>query len=206
MKQYLWRIVLPIVILLQVLTIGQINATASSQLTDILTLAPGIQLDIRYATVNNFLGQAVYPKAQCLLRSTVAQRLADVQQALESQNLGLKVFDCYRPLSVQKHMWRILPDSNYVANPQNGSRHNRAAAVDVTLVNEQGESLEMPSEFDDFSEKSHANYSDASKIALQNRRLLQQVMKKAGFQLLKTEWWHFDAPNWQRYKVLDIDF
>jgi zinc D-Ala-D-Ala dipeptidase len=206
MKQYFWQIVLSIVVLCQVLTIGQIKATAAPQLTDILTLAPGIQLDIRYATVDNFLGQAVYPKAQCLLRSTVAQRLANVQQTLESQNLGLKVFDCYRPLSVQKRMWKIKPDANYVANPQNGSRHNRGAAVDVGLVDDQGQVLEMPSEFDDFSDKSDADYPHASKIALQNRRLLQQVMKQQGFKLLDTEWWHFDAPNWQRYKVLDIDF
>jgi len=93
-----------------------------------------IRLDIRYATTNNFTGQAVYPSAKAYLRKTVAAKLGAVQTDLESQGLGLKVWDAYRPLAVQKKFWAIMPDERYVADPAKGSRHNRGSAVDVTLV------------------------------------------------------------------------
>ena len=123
------------------------------RLIDIQTIAPDIILDMRYATSNNFLKAPVYPVARCLLRAPVAEALKRVQADLITQGLGLKLFDCYRPLSVQRAMWKILPDSNYVANPAKGSRHNRGAAVDLTLVDAMGKELEMPTGFDDFSEK-----------------------------------------------------
>lgn len=173
-------------------------------LVDIHTIAPTIQLDLRYATVNNFTNQKLYTQARCLLRPEAAAQLAKVQLDLEAKGLGLKVFDCYRPLSVQKRMWEIVPNPDYVANPQQGSRHNRGSAVDLTLVDRKGTELPMPSNFDEFSPKSHIDYSGGSLEARQNRNLLQQVMKKHGFIPLETEWWHFDAPNWQKYPVLDL--
>jgi D-alanyl-D-alanine dipeptidase len=111
---------------------------SSDQLTPIQTLAPDVRLDIRYATQNNFTHQKLYDKAECLLRPEVAEKLAAVQRELNAQGLGLKVFDCYRPLSIQRRMWAIVPDDRYVADPAKGSRHNRGAAVDLTLVRSDG--------------------------------------------------------------------
>jgi zinc D-Ala-D-Ala dipeptidase len=182
------------------------GSTPGSALIDIRSIAPSIVLDIRYATENNFLGKPVYPQARALLRAPIAQQLAKVQADLRQQGLGLKVFDAYRPLSVQKQMWQILPDPTYVADPAEGSRHNRGAAVDVTLVNAQGQELEMPSAFDEFSEKAHRNYTGGSATARHNRQMLAQAMARHGFVGLPSEWWHFDGPSWQNYEVLDIPF
>ena len=177
-----------------------------ARLIDIRKLNPKIVLDIRYATENNFLKRKVYPVARCVLRGAAARRLSQVQQDLEKKGVGLKVYDCYRPLSVQKLMWQIKPDSNFVANPVKGSRHNRGAAVDLTLVDRNGKELEMPTGFDDFTVKAHRNYKGASAQAKKNSKLLEDTMKKYGFIPLPTEWWHFDAPGWDKYVILDVKF
>jgi D-alanyl-D-alanine dipeptidase len=177
-----------------------------ARLIDIRTVNPKIALDIRYATTNNFLKKQLYPVARCVLRGAAVKRLSQVQDDLEKKGLGLKVYDCYRPLSVQKQMWQIMPDSRYVANPANGSRHNRGAAVDITLVDSKGKELEMPTGFDDFTERASRSYSGASTQAKKNRQLLEDAMKKYGFIPLATEWWHFDAPGWDQFAVLDVSF
>lgn len=176
----------------------------ATQLIDIHSISPTIVLDIRYATVNNFMGKRLYPQARCLLRVPVAAQLASVQADLQKQGLGLKVYDCYRPLSVQRQMWKLVPDTRYVANPATGSRHNRGSAVDVTLVDRTGKELEMPTEFDHFTEQAHINYSGASTKAQKNRQLLEQVMTRHGFVPLPTEWWHFDAKNWSQFSLSEV--
>jgi zinc D-Ala-D-Ala dipeptidase len=177
-----------------------------NNLVNIKQFAPNIRQDIRYATVNNFMRRKLYPVARCLLHEPVAQQLKAVQIELEKDNLGLKVFDCYRPLSIQKEMWKILPDNRYVANPSEGSRHNRASAIDLTLVDlSTGKEQEMPSKFDDFSARSHLNYAGASSIAKRNRQALRVAMEKYGFKGITTEWWHYDSFDWKKYPVLDID-
>jgi zinc D-Ala-D-Ala dipeptidase len=177
-----------------------------TQLVDIQTISPGITLDIRYATDNNFMRRKLYSQARCLLIASVAQHLAQVQADLERQGLGLKVYDCYRPLAVQKQMWQVMPDDRFVANPANGSRHNRGSAVDVTLVDRDGKELEMPTQFDDFTERAYSNDKNASASAKKHRQQLKQAMENHGFTQLKTEWWHFDANNWQKYPLLDVPF
>lgn len=177
-----------------------------ARLIDIRTVNPKIAIDIRYATTNNFLKKQLYPVARCVLRGAAAKRLSQVQDDLAKKGLGLKVYDCYRPLSVQKQMWQIMPDSRYVANPAKGSRHNRGAAVDITLVDSKGKELEMPTGFDDFTERASRSYSGASTQAKKNRQLLEDAMKKYGFIPLATEWWHFDAPGWDKFAVLDVSF
>jgi len=177
-----------------------------ARLVDIRSVNSKIALDIRYATTNNFLKGKVYPVARCVLRGAAARRLSQVQDDLAKSGLGLKVYDCYRPLSVQKQMWQIKPDPRYVANPAKGSRHNRGAAVDITLVDRNGKELEMPTGFDDFTEKAHRNYKDASTQAKKNSKLLEDAMKKYGFIPLATEWWHFDAPGWDKFSILDVGF
>jgi len=173
-------------------------------LVDVATVAPGIRLDIRYATAKNFTGRALYPAARCLLRPGVAERLARAQEAAAAQGLGLKVFDCYRPLSVQRAMWTLVPDERYVADPAKGSRHNRGAAVDLTLVDASGKELPMPTGFDDFSTRAHRDYDDLPPNVIANRAQLERLMQDAGCSGLPTEWWHFDADGWERYDVLDV--
>ena len=175
-----------------------------ARLVDIRTVNPKIRLDIRYATTNNFLKRKLYPIAKCALRSSVAQKLALVQTDLEKIGLGLKVYDCYRPFSVTEQMWEVLPNPNYVANPARGSRHNRGAAIDLTLVDRTGKELEMPTPFDDFTTKAHRDYAGGSAQSRKNRQILENAMKKQGFIGITTEWWHFDSEDWQKFAILDI--
>ena len=175
-----------------------------ARLVDIRTVNRNIRLDIRYATTNNFLKRKLYPISKCALRSSVAQKLALVQTDLEKIGLGLKVYDCYRPFSVTKQMWEVMPDPRYVANPARGSRHNRGAAIDLTLVDRTGKELEMPTPYDDFTEKAHADYQGGSAQSRKNRQVLKDAMKKHGFIGITTEWWHFDSEDWQKFAILDV--
>lgn len=165
-----------------------------------------IVLDIRYATPNNFLKKSVYPEARCFVLKEVAVKLDSIQHELESEGLGLKVFDGYRPLSVQKMMWEILPDDRYVANPKNGSRHNRGAAVDITLVDSIGKEINMPTDFDDFTERAGHDYTNLPGGIIENREKLKSIMEKYGFISLKSEWWHYDLKNYSNYPVVDYSF
>ncbi|MBU0715324.1 MAG: M15 family metallopeptidase [Verrucomicrobia bacterium] len=164
-----------------------------------------IRLDIRYATTNNFTGQQIYPVPKAYLRPAVAEKLSRAQNELMQQGLGLKVFDAYRPLTVQKKFWAILPDERYVANPAKGSRHNRGSAVDITLIQlNTGEELPMPTGYDNFTEKAHYAYTNLPPEVLRNRTLLRDTMVRNGFVPFDTEWWHFDDAAWQTYALLDL--
>jgi len=173
---------------------------------ELKTINSNIVLDIRYATNNNFLNKPVYPSSRCFTLRIVAQKLDSIQTELENKGLGLKIFDGYRPLSVQKMMWDILPDDKYVANPANGSRHNRGAAVDVTLVDKTGLELEMPTDFDDFTEKASQDYMNLSDEVIKNRAILKTIMVRYGFIPIKSEWWHYDLKNYIDYPVVDYSF
>lgn len=175
-----------------------------TSLVDVQKINPRIKIDIKYATEDNFTGQKLYNVPKCFLRKFVALKLDSVQKELEKIGLGLKVWDCYRPLSVQKILWAIVPDERYVANPAKGSRHNRGCAVDLTLVDSLGNELPMPTKYDDFTEKAHRNYNDLPDTVVKNRKLLEDVMKKYGFIPLPTEWWHFDFEGWEKFSILDI--
>ncbi|MGB5963717.1 MAG: M15 family metallopeptidase [Coleofasciculaceae cyanobacterium] len=177
-----------------------------ARLVDIRKVNNKIAIDMRYATTNNFLKQKLYPVSRCVLRGAAARRLSQVQDDLSRNGLGLKVYDCYRPLSIQKKLWEVMPDSRFVANPTRGSRHNRGAAVDLTLIDRNGRELEMPTGFDNFTERAYTNYSGGSTQSRNNRQILQNAMKKYGFIPLSTEWWHFDAPGWDKFSVLDVSF
>jgi D-alanyl-D-alanine dipeptidase len=178
----------------------------SSELVEVKKVIPNIVLDIRYATTNNFTGQKLYEHGRTFLRRAVAKHLSAAQREFNKMGLGLKIYDAYRPLSVQRKMWAIYPHEGYVANPAKGSRHNRGAAVDVTLVDlRTGKELPMPSGYDEFSERAHRDYTGASAEELRNRELLERVMEKHGFKGLFTEWWHFDDVNSKKYELLDID-
>ncbi len=182
------------------------HQTNPLDLVDVQKVIPGIVLDIRYATTNNFTGQKLYPSARCFLRREAAEHLKAVQHDLHEQGFALKIFDGYRPLSVQKKMWAIYPHEGFVANPAKGSRHNRGAAVDLTLIHLDGSEVLMPTGFDDFTEKAHRKYMELPPDVIQNRELLETAMRKHDFRGLDTEWWHFDFRDWRLYEILDIDY
>ncbi len=193
-------------LLLFVVFLNAQNVPKLPEMVDIHKMNPSIILDIRYATSHNFLHQPVYKQARCFLVKEAAERLNAVQKELQSIGLGLKVFDGYRPLSVQKKMWSIMPDPGYVANPKHGSRHNRGSAVDVTLVDSTGHELQMPTPFDSFSERAHQNFQHLPAKVRQNRWILRTVMEKHGFVPIRTEWWHYNLKNWKKYPIMDYSF
>lgn len=192
-----------------VLLLGMLSCASPKrrdELVDLQKMIPRVKLDIRYATTNNFTGKVLYPVAKCYLRREPAEHLKAVQLELRELGFGLKIFDGYRPLSVQKKMWAIFPDDNFVANPAKGSRHNRGAAVDLTLIRTDGTELEMPTPYDDFTEKAHRKYMKLPGQVLRNRQLLEDVMTRHGFRGLDTEWWHFDYQGAMKYEILDVDY
>lgn len=177
---------------------------------DIRDIAPSIALDLRYASARNFMGEAVYPVARCLLRRSVAERLARVQARLGERGVGLALWDCYRPISIQQRMWDLVKDGRYVARPvvvdgvpRRGSKHNRGAAVDVTLVGADGQALDMPTDHDDFSERAHRDHLGGSDGARANAAVLRRAMAAEGFSAIAGEWWHFDAPDWRDHPLSD---
>ncbi len=175
-----------------------------SLLIEIQQVHPNIRVEVRYATEDNFMKERLYPAARCLLRRETADKLSRVQASLEKRGLGLKVFDGYRPLSVQKKMWARFPIEGYVANPAKGSNHNRGAAVDLTLVDASGRELPMPSAYDEFSERAHRDYPGGSAEERENRKNLEESMTAEGFSGLRTEWWHFDDTEAKQYPLLDL--
>ena len=175
-------------------------------LVEIYTINPTIMLDIRYATKNNFTGQQVYPEARCFLRRKTAEKMNNVQKELKTMGLGLKIWDAYRPRSVQYVFWKLVPNPLYVGDPNKGSKHNLGAAVDCTLIDKDGKELIMPSTFDDFSKKAHRDYANMSPEAAKNCKLLEDIMVKHGFSFYYNEWWHFNDIDWRQYDLLDIPF
>jgi zinc D-Ala-D-Ala dipeptidase len=177
----------------------------SHRLVDLAAAIPGAELDIRYATEDNFMNQRLYPLAAAWLRAPAAEALAAVEQELAEQGIGLRIFDAYRPYSVTKIMWERIRDPDYVADPARGSRHNRGAAVDLTLIDlETGEELEMPTGYDDFTERAHHDFGDLGEEVKENRRILRETMERHGFVALSSEWWHYDFRGWEQFDLLDI--
>ena len=169
------------------------HPSIEDKFVNIKTLSPEILLDMKYATADNFLGQVVYDCAECYLRKATAQALVAAQKDFVARGYSLKLFDCYRPLSVQKKMWKILPGTHYVANPAKGSKHNRGAAVDLTLVEiATGKEVDMGTPFDTFSPKAYHSYTDLPKEVLAHRQLLREVLGKHNFKPIFSEWWHYE--------------
>lgn len=167
---------------------------------------PGIVLDIRYATADNFMKRPLYPAgATAYLRRPAAEALRAVQNELAAVGLGLKVFDAYRPYSVTEAMWEPIKNPDYVADPAKGSRHNRGAAVDLTLIDlRTGQELAMPTPYDDFTPRAAHAFADLPADVLANRAKLREVMVKHGFEPLPSEWWHYDFSGWQNFELMDV--
>ncbi len=179
---------------------------APARLVEANKVVPDLTVAMQYATADNFTGKVLYACNRCFLTETTARKLAKARMELKKEQLGLKVWDCYRPLSVQKIFWSLVPDPRFVADPKTGSKHNRGTAVDVTLVDSHGNELPMPTRFDDFTPRAARDYNDLPENVLKNRATLENAMKKAGFQPLPSEWWHFDDNEWQSFELLDIGF
>lgn len=179
------------------------------ELVELVKLDPTIKLDIRYGTRNNFLGKAVYKQRRAFLQRPAAEALVRVNQSLRTQGYGLVVFDGYRPWSVTKIFWDATPADGkiFVADPAKGSRHNRGSAVDLSLFNlKSGETVKMPGEYDEMTERSHINYECAPPEAKRFRDLLRRAMEAEGFAVYEPEWWHYDYKDWKEYPILNVKF
>jgi zinc D-Ala-D-Ala dipeptidase len=185
----------------------QIKTDSQMKLVDLVDLIPNIKLDIRYATENNFTGEVIYNLPKAYLRKPVANALKLAQDSLRFYKLGFKVFDAYRPYQATVKFFEVYPDTNFVANPKYGSRHNRGCAVDVSLVClDTGKEILMPTDYDEFSEKAHPEYKNLQHDAIENRDFLLGVMNHFGFTVYPTEWWHFDYVGWEEYPLMDLSF
>ena len=169
-------------------------------------LSPDFVYELKYATPDNFLKQAVYDCGECYLRKSTAEALVKANEAFKQLGYRIKLFDCYRPLSVQKKMWKILPGTHYVANPAKGSKHNRGAAVDLTLVDAQGKELNMGTPFDFFGKEAHHTYTQHSKEVLENRKLLKETLDKFNFKSIYSEWWHYEYRPEMQSKVENFEW
>jgi D-alanyl-D-alanine dipeptidase len=179
----------------------------NKQLIEIKKRIPTIKLDIRYAGKNNFAKQAVYKQARAFARLPVVDALENVQDELKKSGYGLKIFDGYRPYSVTVKFFAIASDKSFVANPKDGSRHNRGCAIDLTLIDlRTGRDLEMPTSYDSFAVEAASDFNNLPAKIIQNRKLLRDTMEKHGFRVLNNEWWHFDFIGWQNYDLIDIAF
>ncbi len=178
-------------------------------LAEIVTLDPTIHLDIRYATANNLVGRAVYPEARAFLQRPAAEGLVRAHRALAASGYGIVVFDGYRPWSVTKVFWDITPaeKKQFVADPAEGSKHNRGCAVDLSLYDlKTGLEVEMTGAFDEMSDRSAADYAGGTPEQRAKRDLLRRAMEKEGFEVYPFEWWHFDYKDWKLYRILNIPF
>ena len=173
------------------------------ELVSLNRVSPRPLFEIRYASSNNFLGRTLYPKVDPQLRCPVALALQNVQQDLAKEGLGLKVWDAHRPLAVQQLMWDAIQDPRYVSDPSvNAGRHTRGASVDVTLINQQGNPLRMPTDYDDFSKSAHVDADGVLADRAANAQKLRRAMERRGFRSFATEWWHFDWHNWKSLPVI----
>lgn len=160
--------------------------------------------DMKYATADNFLKVKVYDCAECYLRLKTVKALINANTAFLKLGYRIQLFDCYRPLSVQKKMWSIVSDPNYVADPTKGSIHNRGGAVDITLIDNAGNILDMGTPFDYFGKKASHGFEALPDQIITNRQLLKKVMIENGFKPLLSEWWHYDLSGSAKDKLSDF--
>jgi len=185
----------------------QVKINSAMEMVDLEEAIDSVILDIRYATSNNFTGEVIYTSAKAFARKPVADALMQVQDSLVYYRLALKIYDAYRPYAATLKFYEVYPDTNFVANPRYGSRHNRGCAIDLTLVERStGKEIPMPTEYDEFSDKSHPDYQNLSDTILANRKFLFNIMEHFGFTHYPTEWWHFDYDGWENYPLMDLSF
>ena len=179
------------------------------ELVELITLDPTIKLDIRYAGTNNFLGVPLYTQARAFLQRPAAEALLRAHRELKAQGYGLIIHDGYRPWYVTEIFWKATPDDKkiFVANPAEGSKHNRGCAVDLSLYDLQtGKEVTMPSGYDEMTDRAYADYAGGTDEERARRTILRQAMEKQGFQVIPDEWWHFDYKDWKQYPIMNVKF
>ncbi|HJQ68680.1 MAG TPA: M15 family metallopeptidase [Blastocatellia bacterium] len=185
---------------------GQFRAP---DLVEIIKVDPTIRLEIRYATSNNFLGRPVYTEARAFLQRPAAEALRRANRALRKQGYGIVIFDGYRPWAVTKLFWDSTPEDKkqFVADPSQGSRHNRGCAVDMSIFSLKTKKIvTMPSAYDEMTERSHINYAGGTAEQRRLRDMLRAAMEAEGFAVYEPEWWHYDYKDWREYPILNVSF
>jgi len=175
-----------------------------TDMVELVALDPTIKLDIRYATTRNFLGTPLYSQARAFLQRPAAEAVVRVNRALAKEGYGLMIHDAYRPWYVTRLFWDATPTDKhrFVADPTKGSRHNRGCAVDLTLYDlKTGKAVEMPSLYDEMSERAYPGYAGGSDTSRTKRDLLRRYMEAEGFTVYEYEWWHFDYRDWRIYPI-----
>ena len=184
-----------------------LESNPQHELVKINDVVESVFLDIKYASPDNFTKEVIYTSPDAFTRIKVAEALKNVADSLASYDLSLKIYDAYRPYAATLKFYEVYPDTNFVANPRYGSRHNRGCAIDLTLVErESGKEIPMPTPFDEFSEKAHPDYAELPDTVLKNRQFLFSIMEHFGFTHYPTEWWHFDFTGWNDYPLMDLSF
>jgi D-alanyl-D-alanine dipeptidase len=174
---------------------------------DLKKLIPDLLVSMPYATTNNFTKVNLYKNSFACLRQEPALALKKIQEELNKKDLALKLYDAFRPFSITCKMWRLVPDRHYAANPRNGSNHNRGVAVDLTIIDlKTGKELNMGTLFDNFTDSAHHDFYNLPPEVIANRRLLKTIMRKYGFNIVPTEWWHYQWVNRAGYEIIDLDF
>ena len=184
-----------------------IAANPQNELINLEKFIPGVKLDIRYATTNNFTKEKIYNLSRAYARKPVAESLKKAQEEFKKHGVGIKIFDAYRPYAATVKFYEVYKDTTYVASPYRGSRHNRGCAIDMTIFDlKTGEDLTMPTEYDSFKKEAWPSTPVSDPLIKKNRDLIIAVMQNHGFKVNGSEWWHFDFIGWQKFDVLDISF
>lgn len=188
---------------------SSVQANSKNRLVNLKKIIPGVNLNLKYATPNNFTNKKLYKKATTTyMRYDAAMALLEVQKYLNNQGMAIKIFDAYRPYAVTKLMWDLIHDERYVANPKSGSGHNKGTSVDLTIVKmDSDKELDMGTGFDNFTELAHHSHTPNFDSTIKaNRNLLKSTMEKFGFKILDTEWWHYSWISVEKYDVIDMNF
>jgi D-alanyl-D-alanine dipeptidase len=187
---------------------ASMKSDPEKELVELKKIIPGIALDIRYATKNNFTGAEVYRHAKAYARKPVAEALKKAQADFRKLGNGIKIYDAYRPYSATIKFFEIMKgDTTYVASPYKGSKHNRGCALDMTLIDlKTKEELKMPTAYDSPVKESWPSTAVDDPVIRKNREILISVMERNGFHVYEAEWWHFDFIGWEKFEVMDIDF
>lgn len=180
-----------------------------TDLVDLARFDPRLILDIRYATVNNFTGEQMYAEALAFLQRPAAEALKRAHDRLLAQGYGMIIYDAYRPWGVTKRFWDVTPQDKkeFVADPARGSRHNRGCAVDVSLYDlKTSQPVAMPTDYDEFTERAYPNYAGGTEETRKHREILRAAMEAEGYKIYPSEWWHFDFPGFEKYRIMNLPF
>ncbi len=182
-----------------------VRMNPDNELVDLRKLIPDAKFDVRYASADNLIGRPLYPSADVFLRKPAALALQKVHESLKKQGYGLVLHDGYRPYEITVLFYETIKDTTFVADPRRGSRHNRGMAIDLSLYDlKTGETVDMPSGYDETTPRAFHEYMEGSPVALANRERLKNAMTAVGFEIYKWEWWHYDFQGWQDCYTYDI--